>query len=82
MDSSIWLTVLPLILRSLFAFAACFTDIGMLATQTHTGLWNTNNFTEAAFKTFDKVMLEYRENKQYVSFLLDLYTKCNLIVSI
>ncbi|KAJ7640529.1 hypothetical protein B0H17DRAFT_884651, partial [Mycena rosella] len=41
-----------------------FTDIGMPANQTRDGTWNTNNWAETAFKTFDSVFLDNRMNKR------------------
>ncbi|KAJ7628102.1 hypothetical protein B0H17DRAFT_1150757 [Mycena rosella] len=41
-----------------------FTDIGMPANQTRDGAWNTNNWAETAFKTFDSVFLDNRMNKR------------------
>ncbi|KAJ7129873.1 hypothetical protein C8R43DRAFT_957352 [Mycena crocata] len=41
-----------------------YTDIGMPANQSRDGTWNTNNFTESAFKTFDSVFLDNRQNKR------------------
>lgn len=40
------------------------TDIGLPLGQTRDGTFNTNNWTEAAFKTFDLVFLESRKNKR------------------
>ncbi|RPD63945.1 hypothetical protein L227DRAFT_496300 [Lentinus tigrinus ALCF2SS1-6] len=41
-----------------------FTDIGMPSDQTRDGPWNTNNWLERAFRTFDAVFLEHRANKR------------------
>ncbi|KAJ6565760.1 hypothetical protein DFH09DRAFT_919333, partial [Mycena vulgaris] len=35
-----------------------YTDIGMPPNQSRNGTWNTNNWTESAFKTFDSVFLQ------------------------
>ncbi|KAJ7780291.1 hypothetical protein DFH07DRAFT_950332 [Mycena maculata] len=40
-----------------------FTDIGMPANQTRDGSWNTNNWAETAFRTFDTVFLDNWMNK-------------------
>ncbi|KAF7965873.1 hypothetical protein HWV62_41176 [Athelia sp. TMB] len=39
-------------------------DIGLPLGQTRDGTFNTNNWTEAAFKTFDLIFLESRKNKR------------------
>ncbi|RPD55250.1 hypothetical protein L226DRAFT_470718 [Lentinus tigrinus ALCF2SS1-7] len=41
-----------------------FTDIGLPSDQTRDGPWNTNNWVERAFRTFDGVFLMNRENKR------------------
>ncbi|KAK7001644.1 hypothetical protein R3P38DRAFT_3216571 [Favolaschia claudopus] len=41
-----------------------FTDIGLPPTQTRDGIWNTNNWSETAFRTFDTVFLGSRSNKR------------------
>ncbi|KAJ7893906.1 hypothetical protein B0H14DRAFT_2334605, partial [Mycena olivaceomarginata] len=41
-----------------------YTDIGLPPNQGRDGDWNTNNWTERAFKTFDSVILENRQNKR------------------
>ncbi|KAJ6518451.1 hypothetical protein DFH09DRAFT_1373453 [Mycena vulgaris] len=41
-----------------------YTDIGMPPNQSRDGTWNTNNWTESAFKTFDSVFLQNRQNKR------------------
>ncbi|RPD52038.1 hypothetical protein L227DRAFT_568860, partial [Lentinus tigrinus ALCF2SS1-6] len=41
-----------------------FTDIGLPSDQSRDGPWNTNNWVERAFRTFDGVFLEARENKR------------------
>ncbi|KAJ7774066.1 hypothetical protein B0H16DRAFT_1880520 [Mycena metata] len=41
-----------------------YTDIGLPPNQGRDGTWNTNNWTERAFKTFDSVILENRQNKR------------------
>ena len=46
--------------------AATFTDIGLPADQTRDGPWNTNNWIERAFRTFDSVFLDNRDNKRCV----------------
>lgn len=43
------------------------TDIGLPPGQTRDGTYNTNNWTEAAFRTFDLVMLRGVSNKRYVA---------------
>jgi len=40
------------------------TDIGLPAGQTRDGVWNTNNWIESAFRTFDTVMLEFKKMKR------------------
>jgi hypothetical protein len=44
--------------------ADTFSDIGMPENQTRDGSWNTNNWAETAFKTFDTVFLDNRMNKR------------------
>ncbi|KAJ7185884.1 hypothetical protein C8R46DRAFT_1207993 [Mycena filopes] len=41
-----------------------YTDIGMPPNQTRDETWNTNNWTETAYKTFDTVFLQNRQNKR------------------
>lgn len=41
------------------------TDIGLPPGQTRDSTFNTNNWTESAFRTFDTVFLENRKNKRY-----------------
>ncbi|KIM87288.1 hypothetical protein PILCRDRAFT_271067 [Piloderma croceum F 1598] len=40
------------------------TDIGLPQGQTRDGTFNTNNWTESAYRTFDVVFLENRKNKR------------------
>ncbi|KAI0705560.1 hypothetical protein C8Q76DRAFT_819788 [Earliella scabrosa] len=41
-----------------------FTDMGLPADGTRDGTWNTNNFIERSFQTFDQIFLESRKNKR------------------
>ncbi|KAF8180937.1 hypothetical protein K438DRAFT_1976392 [Mycena galopus ATCC 62051] len=41
-----------------------FTDIGLPPNRGRDGTWNTNNWSESAFKTFDTVFLQSRQNKR------------------
>ncbi|KAJ7603863.1 hypothetical protein DFH06DRAFT_1151589 [Mycena polygramma] len=41
-----------------------YTDIGLPPNQGRDGIWNTNNWSESAFKTFDTVFLQSRQNKR------------------
>ncbi|TFK84165.1 hypothetical protein K466DRAFT_497090 [Polyporus arcularius HHB13444] len=41
-----------------------FTDIGLPEGQTRDGTWNTNNYIERSFRTFDAIFLEHRKNKR------------------
>ncbi|KAI0744700.1 hypothetical protein C8Q76DRAFT_605694, partial [Earliella scabrosa] len=42
----------------------CWTDIGLPSDQTRDGPWNTNNWIERAFRTFDAIFLDHRANKR------------------
>lgn len=42
-----------------------YTDIGLPPNQGRDGAWNTNNWSESAFKTFDSVFLDCRQNKRW-----------------
>ncbi|KAJ7624860.1 hypothetical protein FB45DRAFT_1030980 [Roridomyces roridus] len=42
----------------------CYTDIGLPPNQGRDRGWNTNNWTESAYKTFDNVILQARQNKR------------------
>ncbi|TFK84227.1 hypothetical protein K466DRAFT_496987, partial [Polyporus arcularius HHB13444] len=48
-----------------------FTDIGLPEGQTRDGTWNTNNFIERSFRTFDAIFLEHRKNKRHLCCRLD-----------
>jgi hypothetical protein len=41
-------------------------DFGLPSHVTRDGPWSTNNYSEAAFKTFDRVFLNCRANKRQV----------------
>ncbi|KAJ6609158.1 hypothetical protein B0H10DRAFT_1954814 [Mycena sp. CBHHK59/15] len=41
-----------------------YTDIGMPPDQSWDSTWNTNNWSESAFKTFDSIFLQNRQNKR------------------
>ncbi|KAJ7187358.1 hypothetical protein C8R46DRAFT_1207309 [Mycena filopes] len=44
---------------------AHFTDIGMPSDQSRDGVWNTNNWSETAFKQFNTIFLDNKHNKRY-----------------
>jgi hypothetical protein len=46
-------------------------DEGLPDGQTRDGPWNTNNWVEASFRTFNAVFLENRKNKRYVLMIPD-----------
>ncbi|KAJ7724877.1 hypothetical protein B0H16DRAFT_1736451 [Mycena metata] len=41
-----------------------FTDIGMPSDQSRDGVWNTNNWSETAFKQFNTIFLDNKHNKR------------------
>ncbi|KAJ7206943.1 hypothetical protein C8J57DRAFT_1258304 [Mycena rebaudengoi] len=45
-------------------FTNVWIDIGLPPNQTRDGTWNTNNWSESAFRTFDQVFLDNRQNKR------------------
>ncbi|KAF8155067.1 hypothetical protein K438DRAFT_1987286 [Mycena galopus ATCC 62051] len=42
-----------------------FTNIGMPPNQSRNGTWNTNNWAETAFKQFNAVFLDNKQNKRH-----------------
>ncbi|KAJ7183847.1 hypothetical protein C8R46DRAFT_1308972 [Mycena filopes] len=46
---------------------AHFTDIGMPSDQSRDGVWNTNNWSETAFKQFNTIFLDNKHNKRATS---------------
>lgn len=52
---------------------ALVTDEGLPKGRTRDGPWDTNNWIESSFRTFNIVFLEHRKNKRHVSTMLVMY---------